>query len=194
MSDTMKEIQATMYKKGISEEIMVQFDFSKTKENQSEKMIALIDQMDKLLSQKQCLSIMEEQGCCTTGKSAKDHREFGLKHKNKTIEEKIKLLEKLDTRHKPPCKLNDDGTLSVFWGFERDGKYICVCGFINSLSQAIKVSKTFCGCCGGHSRKMLQKSLGVNLQLYKIISSANSSGGKKRCEFLFKINNNKKDE
>jgi bacterioferritin-associated ferredoxin len=183
----MKGIKDAMLKKGIPEETMAQFDFSVTKENQSEKIIALINQMDKLLTKKQCLSIMEEQGCCTTGKPAAAHRAFGRKYADKTIEEKIKLFDELDTPHKPPCRLNDDGTLSVFWGFEKEGKYKCVCGYIKKLPQPIKVSKTFCGCCGGHARQNLQKSLGTNLQLKEIVSSAISTGGKKRCEFLFRI-------
>jgi len=33
--------------------------------------------MDTLLSKEQCLSIMEEQGCCTTGKPAKAYSDFG---------------------------------------------------------------------------------------------------------------------
>ena len=143
MPDTMKEIHATMVKKGVPEEKLVQFDFSKTKENQSEKIIALIDQMDKLLSKEQCLSIMEEQGCCTTGKTAAAHSAFGRKYSNKSIEERIELLEKLETPHKPPCKLNDDGTLSVFWGIEYDGKFNCVCGYIKNYLSQLKFQKHF---------------------------------------------------
>jgi hypothetical protein len=188
MPNLIKDIKNTMVKKGISEELIEQFDFSEKDYNQPERILSLIDQMDKLLSKEQCLSIMEEQGCCTTGKPAKAHSDFGKKYVNKTIEERIKLFDKLETPHKPPCKLNEDGTLSVFWGHGNEGDYKCVCGFIKKLSQPVTVSKTFCGCCGGHVRKNLQKSLGVKLSLNKIVSSAASSKGKKNCEFLFKIN------
>ena len=189
MPNLVKDIKNTMVKKGISDEIINQFDFSKKNGNSAEDAIILINQMDKLLSKEQCLSIMEEQGCCTTGKPAKAHSDFGKKYADKTIEERIKLFDKLDTPHKAPCKLNDDGTLSVFWGFEQDGEHKCVCGFIKKLPQSVNVSKTFCGCCGGHARKNLQRSLGIKLKLKKIVSSAASSKGKRHCEFLFKIDN-----
>lgn len=190
MPDLMKDIQKTMVKKGISDDIIKQFDFSKKNDNLTAAILRLINQMDELLSKELCLSIMEEQGCCTTGKPAKAHSDFGKKYSDKTIVERIKLFDKLETPHKPPCKLNENGTLSVFWGTGNEGDYKCVCGFIKKLSQPIAVSKTFCGCCGGHARKNLQKSLGVKLRLSKIVSSAINSKGKKRCEFLYKIVNN----
>jgi hypothetical protein len=177
----------TMVKKGISDEIINQFNFSDKNGSSPEDTQTVINLMDKLLSKEQCLSIMEEQGCCTTGKPAKAHSDFGKKYANKTINERIELFDKLETQHRLPCKLNDDGTLSVFWGFGNEGGYICVCGFVNKLSQT--VSKTHCGCCGGHARKLLQRSLGIKLQLKEIVSSAVSSKGEKSCEFLFKINN-----
>jgi len=188
MPNLIKDIKNTMVKKGISEEIFTQFDFSEANYNQPERILTLINQMDKLLSKEQCLSIMEEQGCCTTGKPAKAHSDFGKKYAQKTVEERIGLFEKLETPHKPSCKLNEDGTLSVFWGTGNEGDYKCVCGFMKKLSQPVNVSKTFCGCCGGHARKILQRSLGVKLRLNKIASSAISSKGKKHCEFIFKIN------
>jgi len=188
MPNLIKDIKNTMTKKGISEEVFTQFDFSEVNYNQPERILALINQMDTLLSKEQCLSIMEEQGCCTTGKPAKAHSDFGKKYAKKTVEEKIALFDKLETPHKPLCKLNKDGTLSVFWGTGNEGDYKCVCGFMRKLSQPVNVSKTFCGCCGGHARKNLQRSLGEKLQLKKIVSSAISSKGKKHCEFIFKIN------
>jgi hypothetical protein len=190
-ANSIKGIKKTMVKKGIPDELINQFDFSVKKET-PEDVIMLINQMDKLLSEKQCLSIMEEQGCCTTGKPAKAHSDFGKKYAGKTIDERIKLFDELDTPHKPPCKLNDDGTLSVSWDFEQDGNHICVCGivgFIKKLPEPVDIPKTFCGCCAGHSRKLLQRSLGVKLRLEKIVSSAASSKGKKHCEFLFNIDN-----
>ncbi|MCL2196854.1 MAG: hypothetical protein FWB77_04500 [Treponema sp.] len=192
MPNLIKQIKETMVKKGISEEIISQFNFTENKENQSEIIMDIIDQMDKLLSKEQCLSIMEEQGCCTSGKPAKAHQDFGKKYSDKSIKEKIKLFDKLDTPHKYFCILNEDGTLSVYWGVGNEENYICVCGFIKKLSSQRKVSKTFCGCCGAHARKNLQRSLGAKLKLKKIVSSAISSKGKKRCEFIFQIENESK--
>ena len=185
MPNTVKQIKETMQKQGIPEELMSQFDFHET--NQPEEILALINQMDKLLSKDQRLSIMEKQGCCTTGKPAAAHRAFGHKYAALTVAQRVPLLGELDTTHNPPCRLNDDGTLSVFWSFGNDGEYKCVCGYIKKLREPTAVSPTFCGCCGGHARQNLQRSLGVKLHLKEVVSSAASTGGKKRCEFLYEI-------
>ena len=187
-------IKQTMVKKGIPAEVMSQFDFPGPKDwNRAESQIALINQMDTLLSPAQRLAVMEEQGCCKTGKGDVAHRTFGREHADKTIAEKVKLLnEANDMPHRAPCRLNDDDTLSVYWGFGPEGQYGCVCGMIRKLSKPINVSSTFCGCCGGHIRHNYQNSLGVKLRLKKVVSSAVSTGGKKHCEFLFEIGAPKK--
>jgi len=143
--------------------------------------------MDKLLTKEQCLSIMEEQGCCKTGKNDAANRAFGEKHAGKSIKEKVSLYAEADIPYRVPCRLNDDGTLSVFWGMGKDGAYKCVCTGIKKLPQPAKVSRTYCGCCGGHVRHAYQNALGVKLRLKEIVSSAASSGGEERCEFLFEI-------
>ena len=172
----------------IPEDTVAQFHFPDSSESYINHRIAVISQMDKLLTKEQRLAVMEKQGCCTTGKPAAVHRAFGKKYADKTLEEKLRLYEtELDTPHKPPCRLNGDGTLSVFWGFEKDGNYQCVCGNMKKLPQPIQLSPTYCGCCGGHVRQNLQKSLGVQLKLKEIMSSPLFSNGEKQCEFLFEI-------
>jgi len=183
MPNLIKQIPETMWKQGIPEEIISQFDFPKT--NSSEDIMALIRQMDKLLTEKQCLSVMQEQGCSITGEPAKAHRDFYRKHKDKPLKERVALSLEVNSPHKYPCRLNDDGTLSVWW--DGDGQLRCPCGMIKKLPEAVGIPLTFCGCCGGHARQNLQKSLGVDLRLIKIVSSVNGSGGKKRCEFLYKV-------
>jgi len=66
MPNTMKNIRETMVKQGITDEIMAQLSFDG--ENNLEDILALIGQMDKLLSESQRLAVMEQRGCCTTGK------------------------------------------------------------------------------------------------------------------------------
>ena len=182
------KIKQTMVEQGIPEEVIMQFEFPDSyKNHRPEPIIPLINQMDRLLSKEQCLSIMEQQGCCKTGKPDVAWRAFGRKHANKTVEEKLELLAELDTPHKAPCHLNSDGTLSVYWGFEHDGRYHCVCSAIKNLPQPVNISHTYCGCCGGHIRHHYQNGLGVRLRLKEVVSSPISSGGEKRCEFLFEI-------
>ena len=185
-----KSIKKTMIEK-LPPEIIAKFDFPKSQGNQPEEVISLISQMDKLLSKEQCLLIMQEQGCCKTGSGAEAHREFGLKYKDKTVQEKIDLFDDLNTNHKAPCRLNDDGTLSIYWGAGEKGNYKCVCRLVSRLQKenpvTVNISKTFCGCCGGHIRHNYQNSLGVKLRLIDVVSSPISSNGKNHCELLYEI-------
>ena len=186
MPNTMKNIRETMVKQGISEDILAQMPFGG--ENNLEDILPLIGQMDKLLSAEQRLAIMEQQGCSTTGKHAAFHRDFAQRNADKSLLEKIELSGELFFVDEPPCRLNENGTLTVFWSSGEDGAYRCVCGYMKNMEQPMRISPTFCGCCGAHARKNLQRSLGVKLKLREIVSSAASSGGEKRCEFLYDVN------
>ena len=187
-----KSIKKTMTEK-LQTEIVSKFDFPKSQGNQPEEILSLIDQMDKYLTKEQCMFIMEEQGCCKSGQGAEAHREFGLKYKDKTIKERIDLFDDLNTNHKAPCRLNDDGTISVYWGFGEDGNFKCVCRlisrFLKNNPDPVNISKTFCACCGGHIRNNYQNSLGVKLRLKDVVSSPISSNGKNHCELLYDVIN-----
>jgi len=185
MPNLLKQIPETMRKQKISEETLAQFNIRET--YSPEEVMALINQMDKLLSKEQCISVMQEQGYCKTGIGPKAHLAFGQANKGKTLEEKILLLNEAQLPHKAPCRLNENGALSVYWGENDTGTRNCPCGIIKKLPDSFEVPLTFCGCCGGHIRNNYQKSLGVKLRLKEIVSSSSSSKGKKRCEFLFEI-------
>ena len=185
MLNLIKQIPVTMKKQGISEEILTQLDMGDPKS--AEDVMALIRQMDKLLTKEQRLAVMEQQGCCKTGTGPAAHREFGEKNSGKTLAEKISALNEAQMPHKAPCRLNDDGTLTVYWGNNDLRKKSCPCGIIKKLPDSAAVPLTFCGCCGGHILNNYQKSLGVKLRLKEIVSSSSSSNGKKRCEFLYEI-------
>ena len=185
MPDLIKQIPVTMRKLGIPEKTISRFKIPQT--HSPENVMALINQMDELLTKDQCISIMQEQGCCKTGKPAAPHRAFGIEHRDKTLAQKVELLNKAKIPHKAPCHLNSDCTLSVYWGSEDLRTKNCPCGIIKKLPDSAEVPKTFCGCCGGHIKSNYQKSLGVKLRLKEIVSSSSSSGGKKRCEFLYEV-------
>ena len=185
MPNLIKTIPETMRKKGIPEETITLLSIPEASD--FEAVMELVKRMDGLLSNEQCLIIMQEQGCCKTGKPAAAHREFGQKYMNKTLKEKVELLNSSTVQHKAPCHLNSDGTLSVYWGKSDLRKRSCPCGFIRKLPDTYEVPKTFCGCCGGHIRSNYQRSLGVKLNLKEIVSSSSSSKGEKRCEFLFDV-------
>jgi len=185
-----KSIIKTMREKKIPADAMNQFAFSELgKEGYPNDAITLIEQMDKFLTKEQCLSIMEEQGCCKTERITSPFIAFGQKYADKSLDEKIRLLTELNTPHVVPCRLNADGTLTIYWGFEEGGNYKCLCSAIKKLTQPINVTPTFCGCCAGHVRHTYQLALGVTLRLKEIVSSPISSDGEKQCEFLFEIVN-----
>jgi hypothetical protein len=177
------KIKETMLDKSIPAEIMEQFVFPESEDETPEEKIAFANQMDRLLSKDQILSVMEEQGCNKNEPSA----EFMLKLKDKPIEERLKILNTTDMSEQPRSKLNDDGTLTIFWYFEKNGKYVCVCPIIGKLSKPATVSLTFCGCCSGHVKFHFENFLGVKLRLIETVSSPVSSNGEKYCEHRFEI-------
>ena len=154
-------------RKNVPKEVAEKFDFCESETDWLRQRLAVIAQMDQLLTEEQRLAVMETQGCCLTGKPAAAHRAFGEKYAGKSLEERLAHFDELETPHSPPCRLNDDDTLSVFWGFQEDGSYICVCNSCKKATKQTKIPSTYCGCGGGHARQLLQRSLGVRLKLKK---------------------------
>ena len=177
------DIKQTMLKKGIPAEVINQFTYPETEDETPEEKIAFASQMDKLLSKAQILSVMEEQGC----NKNEPPEELMLKLKDKLIEERINVLNAMSINEAPRSRLNDNGTLSIFWDFEESGKYRCVCPIINKLTNPSAVSLTYCGCCSGHVKFHFENFLGVKLRLKDTVSSPISSNGEKQCEHLFEI-------
>lgn len=105
------KIKQTLIEKGIPKEVIDQFVFPESAEETPEEKIAFASQMDRLLSKDQILSIMEEQGCNKNEPSP----QFMAKLNGKSIEERIKTLNAMDMNESARCRLNDDGTLTVFW-------------------------------------------------------------------------------
>ena len=179
------EIKQTMLDKGIPAEVMAQFIFPETENETPEEKIAFAEQMDKLLTKEQILSVMEEQGCSKNAPTA----EFMQRLNGKPIEERIRILnESAVNDYWAYIRINDDGTLSIFWDhYKENEKYRCVCSIINELPKPASASLTFCGCCGGHVKYHYENFLGVKLRLIEIVSSPISSNGEKYCEHLFEI-------
>jgi len=183
------KIKETMIKQGIQDEIISQFNFPNPKETTLEDLINIANLMERFLTKEQCLSIMEQQGCCKTGKMDVGNRLFGREHAGKTIEEKIKLYAESDVPYKVPCRLNTDGTLTLFCQLEQHtGQFRCHCPEIKKMKKKpVKIPLTYCGCCGGHVRHAYQLALGVKLRMIDIVSSVSNSDGEKTCEFTFEI-------
>ena len=181
-----KDIKRTMKASDIPKEVIAEFDFPKPSPGSyPEDVMNVVGQMDKLLTKEQSMAIMEQQGCCKDS-TAEEHRVFGALHQGKTLKEKVASLNESSVRHKGICKLNDDGTLTICFKIER-----CVCRVVGlyekGRGQKESIPLTFCGCCAGHLRYTHKFSLGVDLRLKDIVSSAAHSCGKEHCEFIFHI-------
>ena len=180
------EIRQTMRAQGIPAEVMGRFVFPAAAEETPEEKIAFAEQMDRLLTREQILSVMAEQGC---EKYAHEPHYSALMQKldGKTVEERIAILNAMDINETAHYRVNDDGTLSVLADHTRNGKYVCCCPIIHKLSNPVTVSITYCGCCSGHLKYHSEKALGVKLRLVQIVSSPISSNGERYCEHRFEI-------
>ena len=103
-----KKIHQAMVEQGISEEIVSQFDFNEPKGAPPEPILAIIDEMDQLLTKEQRLVVMEKQGCCKGGQRDKDCKAFAKKYMGKTTAEKLALMFEVENMVSPT--LNNDGT------------------------------------------------------------------------------------
>ena len=177
-----------MIEKGIPSEVMERIIFPEVEAGTPEEKIVFVNQMDTLLTKEQILTIMEEQGCHKNKPTA----EYMLKFEGKSIEERISLINAMDITEQPRYRLNNDGTLCIYWYYEENGKYICVCPIMSKMKETIPL--TFCGCCSGHVKYHAENILGVKLRLLEIVSSPLSSGGGNYCEHLFAINKNENEE
>ena len=86
------KIKKTMMEQGVSEEGIFLFNFPDPKGNRPEPLIAFVNQMDELLSPEQYLSIMEEQGCCKTGKNDAPSRAFGREYVGKRLKKRLNYI------------------------------------------------------------------------------------------------------
>lgn len=180
-----KKIKQAMTEEMIPEEIISKIDFTDIGGNNPLAAVAVIDQMDYLLSPEQCLSVMEKQGCCKGGQRDKECKKFGKENLSRPLEEKIELLSSIQYMGTP--KLNEDGTITTGIYWFQDGVYNCACPSIKKLKKPVSITSTYCGCCAGHFLYHYQNALHVKLRLEEIRSSPINTNGSKPCEFIFKV-------
>lgn len=181
-----KTFQKKMEKKGLWQSIEPLIGQSGSADIPEKTFVELLD---CTLSLKDRLAVMEELGCCKTNQEK--HKAFYQKYADKTLKERVDLMDEIDSPHKAPTVLHEDNTLSVFWSYGEADHFTCICSckMIQNIkkSDSLPESSTYCACCAGNIKALWQTALGVNLQLKKVVSSALISGGKKRCEFLFDV-------
>ena len=177
----------TMREQGIPEETVAKFKLPRIKKATPNEIVEFTRQMEELLSEEQCLRVMDEQGCNKSNKTSAAFRKFGEKYADKTPAERIQLMSELETGHKVNhISLNEDGTVTLRFGSASGENYYCPCSPIKKL-KPYDFPLTYCGCCGAHVRYTHEFALGVKLRLKKIVSSMANSNGEKACEFVYEI-------
>jgi len=185
-----KRMGETMRGLKIPQEILGQMDFeASTTGNNPIPTIAVIDKMDKLLTDEQKCAVMAKEGCCKGGKRDTDCKAFGKEHADKSLSEKLALFNTVEYMMSPA--LNEDGSFTTtMYGHQNGvhkGKTTCSCGAIKKMKQPFNVSKTYCGCCAGHFLYHYQNMLGVKLKIKEINSSPLDTNGEKPCQFTFEV-------
>ena len=188
---TMKALEETMNKQKIPNDVITKLNFPEVKSG--DEVIALINQMNQLLSKEQCLTVMEEHGCFKTGALDKKSKEIGIELIDKSIPEKVKTAAKL-WGFNTPVYINDKGELILELGCFIDGDKKnmlsinnCACPPIYKSKKSLSVSHIFCGCCAGHQKHHWQNMLGVKLKLKSIELSSNKTEKGYPRMFKYKI-------
>jgi len=184
-----KKMGESMRRIGVPEDIISQFDCTDLIGNRPEPTIEFIEQMEKLLTEEQCLAVMEREGCCKGGRRDKECKAFGKEHKDKPLAEKLAMMPGLYYMMAP--MLEADGSFTITMSGHQNGVHTgrttCSCGAIKKLKQPFSVTKTYCGCCAGHFLHHYQNALGVKLRLKSINTSPLNSDGEQPCSFSFEL-------
>ncbi|MBN1568252.1 MAG: hypothetical protein JXA73_10430 [Acidobacteria bacterium] len=134
--------------------------------------------MDKLLPMTTRKAVREGCACCLGGKRLKTSK--AIASENATLEQRIKAADAAN--YVGSITLQRDGKIIARFNMQKQPPYRCYC-----LPQAKKpLPITYCFCCGGHVKHLLQIALGRKLDC-TTLSSALSSGGKLPCTFILRI-------
>ncbi len=128
-----------------------------------------MDRMDSLLPEETRVKVREECACCTTGSRLKLMKK--LSEENKDLDSFFKAV---DNSHVFGKKVEKKGN-KVYVNF---GGSKCVC--TPKVSNEI-FSTTYCQCCKGHVKKLLESALKRELKV-DIVQTACSGG--KTCSFV----------
>lgn len=162
-------------------------DKNNLKQNYANFMAAAIRKCDELLEPDVISEIMYNRACCKTGAKLKNSRRFAKENKDKTIEEKLKLLGNERYMGKPFLNKNGDIQTIAVGNYNCDN-LVCPClHFGGAKPQNGLMPLSYCKCCGGHFRFHYQKALGEKLILKEVVSSILNSEGKEPCVFIYEI-------
>jgi len=183
-----------MKKLNIPEAVIAELGFNDPNYKPHHLNFELLVKINDLLTAEQKCAVMEQQGCHKVGKMTEESKNFGNKHAEKSLEEKLKIL----SNEGEDCHLNDDGTISLQTCYVDDNGVArgCHClkrdyevkfnSFIKEYpDKAPSFSQFHCGCCAGHQKYHLQNKLGVKLKLKSIGTSAIKTDNRQKRVFVY---------
>lgn len=122
-----KKFQKSMEKKGLWNVVKPVVEQSSSDIFGEENMSVFVDLLNNNLLLNERLGVMEGLGCCKSPTDQALFKAFYQKYADKTLKERVLLMPEIDSSHRAPAVLNDDGTLSVSWAIGEENNYICVC-------------------------------------------------------------------
>ena len=185
---SINRIKGIMRKINIAEEKSAALDAARGSSDKNENCVLFINKMDELLTEDECLRIMECQGCLRSGSLDSAYRAFYKAHREKSLIEKLDLLSSRRFDCGEPCRLNEDGSISVYLCQPDTSPMRCGCATVRRLEgRSIRVSPIYCGCCAGHVRYHFQHALGIKMKLLRIASTPFDPDKNAGSEFVYEI-------
>ena len=165
-----------VWKNSVDEETINLFKTAiQTAKSEEEAELEFVRLMDKLLEKEQRLSFWERNGGCIGGKRNKEAKAFALENADKSLAEKIQLLN--NTHYLSNVVLNEDGIIS--------SEIACHCTTLRAHKFVAEPS--LYGCAAGASVYNYEIALGTKLKLKSYGEAPNSTESRRPCVFTFVV-------
>ena len=163
-------------KDSVNEETISLFEnVVQTAASEEEAEFEFVQLMDKLLEQEQRLAFWERNGGCIGGKRNKEAKAFTLENAEKSLDEKLKLLN--NTQYLNIIKQNEDGTISA--------EVACHCTTLRA--HKFVTLPSLYGCAAGASVYNYEIALGTKLKLKSYGEASSATEHRRPCSFVFEI-------
>jgi len=134
-----------------------------------------MERMDALLDYDTRRRVRESCSCCLGGK--RREAMLAVARAGGSTEERLAGVERAGIVV-PVARLEDDGRILVRYGPEGPASFDCPC----LRESEVRLSLTYCQCCGGHVRRHLETALERKLSC-EVVASILNSGGQEMCTF-----------
>ena len=165
-----------VWKDSVPEETIKLFENTvQTAASEDEAELEFVRLMDKLLEEEQRLTFWERNGGCRGGKRNKEAKAFALENAEKSLDEKLRLLN--NTQYLNIIEQNADGIIRV--------EVACHCTTLRA--QKFVTEPSLYGCAAGASVYNYEIALGTKLKLWSYGEAPNATENRRPCSFTFEI-------